>query len=473
MIESWGAMPKNATDTTLIDEEIDAKIASHNNDPDAHMATDEVLDIHRASSVIDHPAESVVNDKIQISARAYVAIVDPDDENAFDTIEGAIAYAITCGGGNIFIKSGNHYFSDAIEMPANINLIGEDNETTIIHGDLSSTEYLLLTNDTVTDQKNVLFKNLQFYNDGTGVLVREYNDGTTINNYIFENCKFKNGGEYLRGLFANWQFINCEFELTNEEALKLHLDIIINNCTITKKSGATTVKFIGQEPTDSDSITVKFINSDLQCVSATSVEYVVCLTEVSIYAINSWFLDWNTTNLSPFIIDITGGFLDLYTGDDLNNDNGITQIRLFGVRVTGGATPCIVFTLSDNVCVGCYLEQLVDIQSDGNLVEANTYPLQYNTASTSATALELATYKTVYLAPTSTRTLTTTVPPAGEIRQLILFQSNTTAKTMTFGSGFKTTGTLALGTTANRYFTLIFVSDGSKLIQIARSTAIA
>ena len=74
-------------------------------------------------------------------------------------------------------------------------------EDKFAHVDDSFVLTVFLTNDTVTDQKNVLFKNLQFYNDGTGVLVREYNDGTTINNYIFENCKFKNGGEYLRGLF--------------------------------------------------------------------------------------------------------------------------------------------------------------------------------------------------------------------------------------------------------------------------------
>ena len=116
-----------------------------------------------------------------------------------------------------------------------------------------------------------------------------------------------------------------------------------------------------------------------------------------------------------------------------------------------------------------------DITDDatGTIIEGNTPPVKYKTITDTATALAMAGSDTVYHAPTATKTLTTTVPRAGEIRQLILFQTNTTAKTMTFGTGFKTTGTLALGTTANRYFTLIFVSNGTHLIEIARSTAIA
>jgi hypothetical protein len=73
--------------------------------------------------------------------------------------------------------------------------------------------------------------------------------------------------------------------------------------------------------------------------------------------------------------------------------------------------------------------------------------------------------------PTATGTFTTTVPVAGSERVVIVLQSNTTAKTMTFGTGFKPTATLVLGTTASRVFCVSFVSDGTSLYEAARTVA--
>jgi hypothetical protein len=89
-----------------------------------------------------------------------------------------------------------------------------------------------------------------------------------------------------------------------------------------------------------------------------------------------------------------------------------------------------------------------------------------------ATALALATNTVVSVSPSATGTLTTTVPTAGRVRTVILRQTNTSAKTITFGSGFKPTGTLALGTTANRVFVVTFVSDGTNLYERSRTVAI-
>lgn len=65
------------------------------------------------------------------------------------------------------------------------------------------------------------------------------------------------------------------------------------------------------------------------------------------------------------------------------------------------------------------------------------------------------------------------MPAAGNVRSVLLVQSNASAKTITFGSGFKPTATLALGTTANRTFVVSFVSDGVNLYETARTVAIA
>lgn len=89
-----------------------------------------------------------------------------------------------------------------------------------------------------------------------------------------------------------------------------------------------------------------------------------------------------------------------------------------------------------------------------------------------ATACPFATSDQVELTPSATVTLTATVPVAGRFVSLILIQSNTTAKTITFGAGFKpVTATLALGTVAARQFVVVFVSNGTNLLEFARTVA--
>lgn len=63
-IDTWGDKPKSQTDNTLIDDEIDALIQAHKDDPDAHLETGQSLQSHKASEIIDHLARSVVRDKL-------------------------------------------------------------------------------------------------------------------------------------------------------------------------------------------------------------------------------------------------------------------------------------------------------------------------------------------------------------------------------------------------------------------------
>jgi hypothetical protein len=65
------------------------------------------------------------------------------------------------------------------------------------------------------------------------------------------------------------------------------------------------------------------------------------------------------------------------------------------------------------------------------------------------------------------------VPAAGAICVLSILTSGTTSYTITFGTGFKSTGTLATGTVTAQYFNITFVSDGSFLIETSRTVAIA
>lgn len=75
------------------------------------------------------------------------------------------------------------------------------------------------------------------------------------------------------------------------------------------------------------------------------------------------------------------------------------------------------------------------------------------------------------LTVTANRTLTTTVPVAGSTRVLLILTTGAVSFTITFGTGFKTTATLATGTTAARVFAISFLSDGTNLYETGRTAA--
>ena len=87
--------------------------------------------------------------------------------------------------------------------------------------------------------------------------------------------------------------------------------------------------------------------------------------------------------------------------------------------------------------------------------------------------MALSTNRNVIVTPNATGTFTTTVPASGTRCNLIILTSGVTSYTMTFGTGFKTTGTLATGVTAARYFVFDFISDGTNLLEVSRTAAIA
>ncbi len=167
-LQTWENIPKSQADATTIAEAIADATEVHNADAIAHIAALASLGAHRQNLIADHPAESVVNDKMSTFARAYIAIVDPASDTDFDTVQGAIAYAITKGGGTIFLTPGTYYLDGAIDLPANVNLRGADVESVIIHGNFTTTDYFKLKADTVTNQIDQFFEFITFVNDGGG-----------------------------------------------------------------------------------------------------------------------------------------------------------------------------------------------------------------------------------------------------------------------------------------------------------------
>lgn len=129
----WENLPRALDDTQTISEAIGEAIADHNADNTAHLGEDESLQSHRAAEIIDHLAESVVNDKLATNSRRYVAIVDPASESDFDTVESALTYAASRGGGDIYITRGQHEVSSDLSVPVTVSLQGDGiNESIIV-----------------------------------------------------------------------------------------------------------------------------------------------------------------------------------------------------------------------------------------------------------------------------------------------------------------------------------------------------
>lgn len=89
-----------------------------------------------------------------------------------------------------------------------------------------------------------------------------------------------------------------------------------------------------------------------------------------------------------------------------------------------------------------------------------------------ATAMALGTNTAVKVTPTASATYTTTVPAAGREVYILILTSGTTSRTITFGSGFKPSATLATGTVSGRVFVLSWISDGTNLYEVSRTAAL-
>ena len=65
----------------------------------------------------------------------------------------------------------------------------------------------------------------------------------------------------------------------------------------------------------------------------------------------------------------------------------------------------------------------------------------------------------------------TTVGVQGQVLIIKILTSGTTSRTLTFGTNFLSTGTLATGTTTAKTFMIAFLSDGTNYIELLRTAA--
>jgi hypothetical protein len=118
-----------------------------------------------------------------------------------------------------------------------------------------------------------------------------------------------------------------------------------------------------------------------------------------------------------------------------------------------------------------YIAGTADNFFQGPIKSNGTVAGGYFAHSAGTTAMLLGSYNVVKVTPNATATYTTTVAPAGAKSSIIIVTSGTTSYTITFGTGFLTTGTLATGTVTAKTFVVNFVSDGATMIETSRTIA--
>lgn len=73
--------------------------------------------------------------------------------------------------------------------------------------------------------------------------------------------------------------------------------------------------------------------------------------------------------------------------------------------------------------------------------------------------------------PAQTATLNAASVVRGQELTFVITTAGVTSFTLTFGTNFKTTSTLATGTVAAKVFTVSFVADGTNYNEVGRTTA--
>lgn len=109
----WGQLQKSQISAETIEEAITRLIATHNDDSDAHIGEGRSLNTHKAQETIDHPADSVVEDKYadQSIENEKFKFNQFKLESYFESIDAWASYtggtgAITLGLASILLATG-------------------------------------------------------------------------------------------------------------------------------------------------------------------------------------------------------------------------------------------------------------------------------------------------------------------------------------------------------------------------------
>lgn len=468
-MQIWGPMAKDLNNNQTIPQAIAEAVTVHNDDPEAHLGPTQALQSHRAAEVIDHLAESVVNDKIQRAARAYVAVVGSGALGDFNNIQAAVAYATGLGGGTILIMPGTHYITGVCNVPISINFEGVDADACEIVGNYAAGNYMEITSDTATNQMTQQFRNVKIRGSAGGTIIVSTGDLQGGQKIVFERCILGGGGVYIDAYFTIIEMRDCRIECNTEAAIKSTGELYINGCTVATATAGVRAQMAARDTTGGDVVWLHIRDTTFTGYATGGVPWIdgAGLEDFSIK--NSNIYSWDPTPITAAPQILIGNHINISSGKTLSTGPIIGTLCWVGNIISG----VINIQSERGVIIGNSFEDVPTGTYGDNIMRLNNYEVPIVTRTGATTALDFRTAEVVKLTPNSTRTLSTTVPPAGARRTLLIVTSGTTSYTMTFGSGFKTTATLATGTVSARTFAINFVCDGSKLIEVSRTAAMA
>jgi hypothetical protein len=170
-------------------------------------------------------------------------------------------------------------------------------------------------------------------------------------------------------------------------------------------------------------------------------------------------------------ITATGRFnTDLVPSTDNARDLGTSALKwkqVYATTFTEGTFPVVIQT-----DIGTAPNEIPLNQYLGSMAYLDADNISFDARGTNTAAQNLAVNKLTTVVISADTTLTTTVPLVGSTAFVIVITSGATSRTVTFGTGFKSTGTLATGTDADRRFVFQFISDGTNLVEVSRTAAI-
>ena len=373
-------------------EAIDEKLVAHNADASAHGLTDEAVHTHRTDQLFDHPQYSVYNIKMAPSTRTVKAFCDIGGAAEFEDIQEAIDYVHAVGGGTVFIKAGTYSLSSNINLYSDIELLGEDDDTTIL--DFGGNMAVILAFGTVANpMRNIRIRNLCVKNSLDGVY-----GGITFD-YVFdsiiERCKFDGNINPPNG--------SCDIDFIDSQRIR------VQDCR--SVNGGAFLWLIRCDHITIDSCNVDgkdFGDATYTCVEVwVSPNTSFIRNRFESYAMNCIIIHSDSSDaviIGNFIFE-HDGFAIVFGGVDyfIISDNVIvsesatydgiafsasTRCLISGNIIRDAGGDGIVFDTSDdsiidgNIITGCggWGVNITDAASDRNLIHGNN--LRGNTAGT-------------------------------------------------------------------------------------------
>lgn len=467
----WENIPKSQSDPQTIGEAIAEGVNVHNEDIEAHMAELQSLEAHRTNNIVDHPAESVVNDKLAARSRAYIAIVDPESESDYDSIAAAIEYAHDNGGGNVLISPGEHYIVGNTTLYNDVNLYGVDRDTCIVHTGATSDDLLVFDWSTPIAKSSQIIEGLTFVNGGEGVFTGVGDPVTQSSDLYVRECTFSGYYTHFLRTPEYTNFIHCLMRYGADGGILASSTVRLYDTDCMPSTVNTPHVCIGFDYVTGGETFLELYRCYVAGRSGYNNTLFVGAPISGLEIYDSDILYWTGNSagsglnklLNNLITLSSSGYVEFDIPGAICNFNAIVGGSGNKIRLTSLANECrILFN---------FIDTLITNSGSANVILWNGVS-SFTVLASSATAMSLGLNNMVQLTPNSTRTLTTTVPPAGTERIIKILTSGSTSYTLTFGSGFKSTGTLATGATSSRIFIIRFVSDGTNLIETSRTGAI-